>query len=88
MRCCRCGVLIVGVRVRIRACTFSFLGVEQHKKGEQREREDWEMPFYTLFFGGFVLVGAGLYFKPATSAREWAREEALEREWKKKHNTQ
>ncbi|KAJ2448222.1 hypothetical protein EV183_005547 [Coemansia sp. RSA 2336] len=46
------------------------------KPGEKYEEEGWE----TIYIGGmslaFVLIGLGVYYKPDTRIRTWARKEA------------
>ncbi|KAJ2299390.1 hypothetical protein IWW55_004197 [Coemansia sp. RSA 2706] len=46
------------------------------KPGQKYEEEGWE----TIYIGGFTiafaLIGLGVYYKPDTRVRTWARQEA------------
>ena len=55
-------------------------------KSNIRKWEDWEFPWYFLFYGGFVLAGVGLSMKPNTNLSAWARREQKMRIEKKKSN--
>ncbi|KAH7312327.1 ESSS subunit of NADH:ubiquinone oxidoreductase-domain-containing protein [Stachybotrys elegans] len=48
------------------------------KPGEKPEPEGWERPMY-FFFGGLILTGVALAYKPDTSVSTWALEEARRR---------
>ncbi|KAH8081889.1 ESSS subunit of NADH:ubiquinone oxidoreductase-domain-containing protein [Filobasidium floriforme] len=56
--------------------------------GQKRVKEDWENLYYYGFFGGMVLAGFVLVYKPDTSIQAWATTEAQRRleesgEWEK-----
>lgn len=48
--------------------------------GQKRAWEDWEIMYNGAIWGGFLFVGIGLWYKPQTDIRSWARDEALVRE--------
>merc|ERR1711908_63792 len=46
--------------------------------GQARKWAVWEMPYYVTMTGAFVIGGYGLYIKPDTDLRTWAKAQALE----------
>eukprot|EP00516_Mucochytrium_quahogii_P001502 CAMPEP_0203748014 /NCGR_PEP_ID=MMETSP0098-20131031/3003_1 /ASSEMBLY_ACC=CAM_ASM_000208 /TAXON_ID=96639 /ORGANISM=" , Strain NY0313808BC1" /LENGTH=147 /DNA_ID=CAMNT_0050636623 /DNA_START=611 /DNA_END=1051 /DNA_ORIENTATION=+ len=48
--------------------------------GEKRKRESWELIYHGTMVGGLIFLAVGLYYKPNTSIRQWAKQEALARE--------
>ncbi|PIA16436.1 NADH:ubiquinone oxidoreductase 11.6kD subunit [Coemansia reversa NRRL 1564] len=46
------------------------------KPGEKLEKEGWETIWGVGFGTAFVMIALGLYYKPDTRIRTWAREEA------------
>ncbi|OMJ11256.1 hypothetical protein AYI70_g5157 [Smittium culicis] len=49
------------------------------KPGVKYEKEGWENLWYYGFYGAMVFGSIGLYFKPDTKVRTWARAEAEKR---------
>ncbi|KZO95054.1 hypothetical protein CALVIDRAFT_538520 [Calocera viscosa TUFC12733] len=47
--------------------------------GQKRKLEDWELPWYIGMYGGLLVCGIALAFKPDTSIQTWAMKEARER---------
>eukprot|EP00695_Tsukubamonas_globosa_P000978 TRINITY_DN191_c0_g1_i1.p1 TRINITY_DN191_c0_g1~~TRINITY_DN191_c0_g1_i1.p1 ORF type:complete len:143 (+),score=56.64 TRINITY_DN191_c0_g1_i1:74-502(+) len=54
-------------------------GEKPSESGEQPKREAWEMPWYTLMFGGMAVFVVGHMLKPDYSLNTWAKEEAQRR---------
>merc|ERR1711865_1276942 len=46
--------------------------------GQARKWASWEMPYYVTMTAAFVGTGFGLYIKPDTDLRTWAKAQALE----------
>ncbi|PVU86488.1 hypothetical protein BB559_004276 [Furculomyces boomerangus] len=49
------------------------------KPGEKIEPEGWEKIWFYGFYGAMLYGAVGLYFKPDTKTRTWARMEAEKR---------
>ncbi|ETN38288.1 uncharacterized protein HMPREF1541_06319 [Cyphellophora europaea CBS 101466] len=47
--------------------------------GEKREREGWEIPFFTMYCGSLVIAVVAYTMKEDTSIQTWALEEARRR---------
>ncbi|KAJ2160647.1 hypothetical protein GGF46_002076 [Coemansia sp. RSA 552] len=46
------------------------------KPGVKYEEEGWEKPYFIGFPIAFMLIALGIYYKPDTRIRTWARAEA------------
>ncbi|PVV01904.1 hypothetical protein BB560_003658 [Smittium megazygosporum] len=46
------------------------------KPGEKYQKESWENITYYGFIGTMIFAAVGVYFKPDTTIRGWARKEA------------
>ncbi|PWN50167.1 hypothetical protein IE53DRAFT_107784 [Violaceomyces palustris] len=70
--------------------TGHLFGEKPQPKGQKRVKEDWETIWYLGMFGGMVFATVGLMYKPDTSIKTWAMQEAKKRldesgeEWKYK----
>ncbi|RSH82214.1 hypothetical protein EHS25_005924 [Saitozyma podzolica] len=56
-----------------------YLFGERPVKGQKRQRESWELIYYTGMFGGMALAALLIAYKPDTSIQTWALEEAKQR---------
>jgi hypothetical protein len=50
------------------------------KPGQKYQREGWEIPYLTIFYGSIVLLIGSLALKPDYGVHTWAKEELLRRE--------